>query len=54
MKTARWRRKRRRRRRRITKEEHNATVLATLLLNVYLIETKGQQIGRLLPIHPSL
>ena len=48
-----------RRIRRSTKEEQTATVLLDLTrlhyyYNIYLIETKGQQSGRLLPTHPSL
>ena len=46
-----------------TKEEQTATVLLDLTrlsmwlhyyYNIYLIEIKGQQSGRLLPTHPSL
>ena len=33
---------------------NEAVCVATLLLNIYLIETKVQQSGRFLPTHPSL
>ena len=56
------RRRRRSRRKRSTKEKQTATVLLNLTrlfvwlhyYHIYLIETKGQQSGRLLPTHSSL